>query len=94
MSRYMVIRYEKGKDAPKGATFARAVRYLGTLDILGYRLTAESFEPPKTVPAPITEQLELLPLGVPQEFPGATVRVTRHEESIEIHAVISGSGRR
>ncbi len=89
----MVIRYEKGKDAPTGEAFAKAIRYIGGLDLPGYRLTAEALERPKSPPPPATQQLDL-PLGVPQEFPNTTVRVTRHEESIEIHAVISGAGRR
>ena len=93
VSRYMVIRYEKGRDTPTGATLAKAVLYLGGLELPGYKLTAEALERPRAAPVPTAEQIEL-PLGVPQEFPGATVRVTRNRDSIEIFAVVSGPGRR
>ncbi len=93
VSRQMVIRYEKGEAAPTGANLVKAVEYLGALDLQGYKLTAEALEQPTPAVAPAAEQMEL-PLGVPQEFPGATVRVTRNWDSIEIFAVLSGPRRR
>ena len=56
-----------------------------------YKLTAKAMEQPSAAPAPTEEQLEL-PLDVPQEFPDATVRITRKEHSIEIFAVAGGPG--
>ena len=95
VSRRMVIRYEKGEVAPTGETLARAVRYVGGLDLPGYdyKLTVEAVEQPRPAPGPAAQQIEL-PLGVPQEFPGATVRVTRKDDSMEIFAVVSGLRRR
>ena len=95
VSRRMVIRYEKGEVAPTGENLARAVRYVGGLDLPGYdyKLTVEAVEQPRPAPGRAAQQIEL-PLGVPQEFPGATVRVTRKEDSMEIFAVVSGLRRR
>lgn len=90
----MVIRYEHGKVAPTGEALTRAVRYIGGLNLPGYeyKLTAEALEQPKATTGPAATQIEL-PLGLPQEFSGATVRVTRNEDSIEIFAVVGGPAR-
>ena len=95
VTREMVIRYEHGKVAPTGENLARAVRYAEGLKLPSYKykLTVEAMEQPSAAPAPTEQQLEL-PLDVPQEFPDATVRITRKEHSIEILAVIGGPGRR
>src|SRR5437762_1966637 len=80
VSREMVIRYEHGRVAPTGENLARAVRYAEGLDLPSYRykLTAKAMEQLDAAPAPTVQQLEL-PLDVPQEFPDATVRITRKE---------------
>jgi transcriptional regulator with XRE-family HTH domain len=95
VSRQMVIRYEQGKVAPTGKVLVKAVRYTGGLDLPSYnwKLTTESLEHARATPAPYGEQMEL-PLGVPQEFSDATIRVTRNLDSIEIFAVVGGPGRR
>jgi transcriptional regulator with XRE-family HTH domain len=95
VSREMVIRYEHGRVAPTGENLARAVTYAGGLELPSYkyRLTAEALERPSATPAAPEQQLEL-PLGIPQEFPGTTVRITRKEDSIEIFAVVGGPDRR
>ena len=95
VSREMVIRYEHGKVAPTGENLARAVRYAEGLELPSYKykLTAKAMEQPSAAPAPTEHQLEL-PLDVPQEFPDATVRITRREHSIEIFAVVGGPGGR
>jgi hypothetical protein len=91
----MVMKYEQGKVAPTGENLARAVNYVGGLDLPGYdyKLTPQALERVKVGPQRIEEQMELQ-LGVPQEFSGATVRVTRNSDSIEILAVVGGSSRR
>jgi transcriptional regulator with XRE-family HTH domain len=95
VSRQMVIRYEHGKVAPTGENLAKAVRYAGGLDLPSYKwkLTTEALEQARATPAPYGEQMEL-PLGVPQEFSGATIRVTRNRDSIEIFAVVGSPARR
>jgi transcriptional regulator with XRE-family HTH domain len=95
VSREMVIRYEHGKVAPTGETLARAVRYAGGLELPSYkyRLTADVMEQPTGASRLAGEEVDL-PLGVPQVFPGTTVRITRNEDSIEIFAVVGGTGRR
>jgi transcriptional regulator with XRE-family HTH domain len=95
VTREMVIRYEHGKVAPTGENFAKAVEYADGLDLPSYgrKLTAGAMERPTAAPGPAAEQIDL-PLGVPQEFSGATVRVTRKQDSIEIFAVVGGPGRR
>jgi len=95
VSRQMVSRYEHGRVAPTGENLAKAVRYAGGLDLPSYnwKLTTEALEQARATPSPYGEQMEL-PLGVPQEFSGATIRVTRNLDSIEILAVVGGPGRR
>ncbi len=95
VSRQMVSRYEHGKVAPTGENLAKAVRYTGGIDLPTYKwkLTTEALEQARATPAPYGQQMEL-PLGVPQEFSGATIRVTRNLDSIEILAVVSGPRRR
>jgi transcriptional regulator with XRE-family HTH domain len=95
VSRRMVMKYEQGKVAPTGENLARAISYVGGgLDLPGYeyKLTAQALERPKVPPARPEQQLEL-PLGVPQSFPGTTVRITRTEDSIEIFAVVGPADR-
>lgn len=94
VSREMVIRYEHGKVAPTGENLAKAVKYANGLELpsYGHKLTAEQMERPTAAPGTAAEQIDL-PLGVPQEFSGATVRVTRGENSIEIFAVVGGPNR-
>ena len=94
VSRQMIYRYEEGLDAPSAQNLAKALRYLGVSVIVqGHKLTAEAFEIRGKGPIPPGEQIDL-PLGVPQEFSGTTIRVTRNEGSIEIHALISSTTRR
>src|SRR5208283_4581124 len=90
VSRRMVMKYEQGKVAPTGENLARAISYVGDgLDLPSYeyKLTVQAMERPKSAPARLEQQLEL-PLGIPQDFPGTTVRITRTEDSIEIFAVV------
>jgi len=91
----MVIRYEHGKVAPTGENLAKAVKYVDGLFLpsYGHKLTAEAMERPTALPSPAAVQVEL-PLGVPQEFPDTTVRLTRKQDSIEIFAVVGGPARR
>jgi transcriptional regulator with XRE-family HTH domain len=95
VTREMVIKYEHGKVAPTGGNFAKAVEYAEGLHLPSYgrKLTAQAMERPTAAPGPIAEQIDL-PLDVPQEFSGATVRVTRRQGSIEIFAVVSSPARR
>ena len=95
VTREMVIRYEQGKVAPTGENLARAITYAGGLELPSYkyRLTTEVLKQPIAARAAPSKQLEL-PLGIPQEFPGTTVRITRREGTIEIVAVIGDPDRR
>ena len=89
LSRQMVNRYENGHDSPRPENLARLVRHYGiTLNIEGYKFTAEALETmPRDMGKP-AKQLEL-PLGKPQEFTKASVRITRKSDSIEIYALIT-----
>lgn len=95
VSRRMIMKYEQGKVAPTGEALARAVSYVGGLDLPGYdyKLTAKALEKPSAAPVRSEQQLEL-PLDIPQEFPGTTVTITRRQESIEIFAVVGSTERR
>jgi hypothetical protein len=88
----MIVRYEKGMDTPTGEAFLKVVRYMGFIELHGQRFAAEALERPSRPTGVPARQLEL-PLHVPQEFPNTTIRVTRNEDSIEIHALIIGSPR-
>ena len=96
VSRRMVIKYEKGEVAPTGQSLTKAAKYVGGLDLPGYdyKLTTEALKKPEAGPETAATQQMELPFGVPQEFSGATVRVTRSENSIEILAVVGGPDRR
>jgi len=84
LSRQMVNRYEKGHDAPTADNLAKALRYFGTsIDLPGYRLTAEALEVPAKPGARKEVQFEM-PFGKPQEILDATVRLTRERDSLEI----------
>ena len=84
LSRQMVNRYEKGRDAPTAENLAKALRYFGiTIELPGYRLTAEALEPSDKAQTPKEIQFEL-PYGKPQDFSNATVRVTREKDRLEI----------
>jgi transcriptional regulator with XRE-family HTH domain len=84
LSRQMISRYEKGHDAPTADNLARALRYFGiSIDLPGYRLTAESLETPTKTGASPGVQFEL-PYGKPQEFLSARVRVTRERGSLQV----------
>ena len=84
LSRQMINRYEGGYDAPTAENLAKALRYFGiSIELPGYRLTAEALEPFEKAQAPKEIQFEL-PFGKPQEFPNATVRVTRDKDRLEI----------
>ena len=84
LSRQMVNRYEKGHDAPTADNLAKALRYFGiSIDLPGYRLTAEALEVPAKPGAPKEVQFEM-PFGKPQEILDATVRLTRERDSLEI----------
>ena len=96
VSRRMVMKYEQGKVAPTGENLTKAANYVGGLDLPGYdyKLTTEALNKPGASPGAATVQQMDLPFGVPQEFSGATIRVTRSENSIEILAVVGGPDRR
>jgi len=84
LSRQMVNRYEKGRDAPTADNLAKALRYFGiSIDLPGYRLTAEALEVPAKPGARKEVQFEM-PFGKPQEILDATVRLTRERDSLEI----------
>jgi transcriptional regulator with XRE-family HTH domain len=96
VTRRMVIKYEKGTVAPTGENLTKAANYVGGLDLPGYdyKLTTEALKKPGgSAETPVAQQMDL-PFGVPREFSGATVRVIRSENSIEILAVVGGAGRR
>ena len=90
------MKYEQGKVAPTGENLTKAANYVGSLNLPGYdyKLTTEALKKPGAVPATTPARQMELPFGVPQEFSGATVRVTRNENSIEIFAVVGSPGPR
>jgi len=94
ISRQMINRYEKGRDAPTAQNLARLMRYFGIpLDLPGFKLTAEALELEPKRDLPTAEQFTL-PFGKERVFPGATVRVKRNRNSLEIYALIQQPRRR
>ena len=89
LSRQMVNRYENGHDSPRPENLARLVRYYGIpLDIEGHKFTAEALETRRRAVGKPAKQLEL-PLGRPQEFSHARVRIIRKSDSIQIHTLVT-----
>jgi hypothetical protein len=85
----MINRYENGHDSPRPENLAQLVRYYGIiLDIEGNKFTSESLETKRRPAGRPAKQLEL-PLGKPQEFSNASIRIVRKSDSIEIHALVT-----
>ena len=90
LSRQMINRYEKGRDAPKAENLGKILKYYGiSIDLPGYdyRLTAEALEAPDGSAPPVHQQLSL-ELDKSSELTNAKVRILPKRTSIEI--VISG----
>lgn len=90
LSRQMINRYEKGRDAPKAENLGKLLSYfvIGiNLPGYDYRLTAEALETLASAPHPLPQQLSL-ELDKSSELTNARVRIRPTRSSIEI--VISG----
>jgi transcriptional regulator with XRE-family HTH domain len=86
LSRQMINRYEKGKDAPTEDNLLKVLRYVGdSIDVpaFGFTLTAQALEKPGRALYSVPRQLVLEP-GKSHELPNATVQIVRRERSIEI----------
>jgi len=86
LSRQMINRYERGRDAPKAENLGKLLKYYGiSINLPGYdyRLTAEALEvPDRTVPS-LNEQLSL-ELDKSSVLTNASVRILPKRNSIEI----------